>query len=191
VDGCVGACLVAPTPWRVRSPKNLVLDGVGVCGRESLSSSMVCVVPVPTLCCAVLRCAALCSPKVTLDAVEKIPPLNETAMMQAVAQHPIAVGVCCGDYIDAWHAYAGGVFDAECCEEPIDHAMVVVGECSRNDVHSRSGMLTDGSMCGFGGGPRKARPCDAAPRVCQFSEAPPPPLHACTTPSYSACCLTA
>ena len=37
---------------------------------------------------------------VTLDAWESVPPGNETALMQAVSQHPVAVGMCCGDYLD-------------------------------------------------------------------------------------------
>jgi len=37
---------------------------------------------------------------VTLDAWESVPPGNETALMQAVSQHPVAVGMCCGDFLD-------------------------------------------------------------------------------------------
>lgn len=52
---------------------------------------------------------------------------EEFFVSQAVARHPVAVGMCCGDYIKDWHAYKSGVFDAECCTDPIDHAVVVVG----------------------------------------------------------------
>ena len=41
-----------------------------------------------------------CRRVVTLDAWESVPPGNETALMQAVSQHPVAVGMCCGDYLD-------------------------------------------------------------------------------------------
>lgn len=64
---------------------------------------------------------------VTLDAWEAVPPGNETALMQAVSQHPVAVGMCCGDFLADWHAYKGGIFDSPCCEMPIDHAVLVVG----------------------------------------------------------------
>jgi C1A family cysteine protease len=64
---------------------------------------------------------------VTLDAWEVVPPGNESALMQAVARHPVAVGVCVGPYIKNWRAYKGGIFDGGSCETPIDHAMVVVG----------------------------------------------------------------
>lgn len=47
----------------------------------------------------------------TLDGFAHVPPQNETALAQAVSQHPVAVAVCCGDYIDNWHQYAGGIFD--------------------------------------------------------------------------------
>lgn len=47
----------------------------------------------------------------TLDGFGHVPPQNETAIAQAVSQHPVAVAVCCGDYIDNWHAYTGGLFD--------------------------------------------------------------------------------
>ncbi len=47
----------------------------------------------------------------TLDGFGHVPPQNETAIAQAVSQHPVAVAVCCGDYIDKWHAYTGGIFE--------------------------------------------------------------------------------
>lgn len=58
-----------------------------------------------------------------------VPWENERALMKAVTERPVLVAVCCGDDIDAWHAYSGGVFDVPCCEDKlvIDHAMVAVG----------------------------------------------------------------
>lgn len=70
---------------------------------------------------------------VTIDSVESVTPDNETALMQAAAQHPVVVGVCCGDFIDDWHAYTGGVMDFACCSEPIDHAVVLVGYGTTED----------------------------------------------------------
>jgi len=66
---------------------------------------------------------------VTLDSWEVVPPGNETALQQAVARHPVAVGMCVGpgDNILSWRAYTGGIFDGPSCETPIDHAMIVVG----------------------------------------------------------------
>ena len=46
-----------------------------------------------------------------LDGFGHVPVQNETALAQAVSQHPVAVAVCCGDYIDNWHAYTGGIFN--------------------------------------------------------------------------------
>ena len=46
---------------------------------------------------------------VSIDAVETVPPSNETALMQGVSMHPIGVAVCVGDYIQEWRAYTGGV----------------------------------------------------------------------------------
>ena len=37
----------------------------------------------------------------TIDAIEDVPPANETAMEQAVTMAPISVGVCVGPYIQA------------------------------------------------------------------------------------------
>jgi hypothetical protein len=52
------------------------------------------------------------SPKESaLDGFAHVPVQNETALAQAVSQHPVAVAVCCGDYIDNWHAYTGGIFN--------------------------------------------------------------------------------
>lgn len=66
---------------------------------------------------------------VSLDAWEAVPPGNETALQQAVARHPVAVGVCVGpgDNILAWRSYTGGIFEGPNCETPIDHAMLIVG----------------------------------------------------------------
>ena len=40
-----------------------------------------------------------------------VPAQNETALAQAVTQHPVAVAVCCGDNIDNWHQYTSGIFE--------------------------------------------------------------------------------
>ncbi|KAK9830270.1 hypothetical protein WJX72_010697 [[Myrmecia] bisecta] len=64
---------------------------------------------------------------VTIDAFEDVPTFNETALMQAVSQHPVGVALCVGPYIDDWHAYKSGIFDIEGCVDPLDHGMVVVG----------------------------------------------------------------
>jgi hypothetical protein len=38
------------------------------------------------------------------------------------------VAVCCGQFIDQWHLYSGGIFDINAhCTEPLDHAVLVVG----------------------------------------------------------------
>lgn len=33
-----------------------------------------------------------------------VPKKSEAALKAAVARHPVAVAVCCGDWIDDWHA---------------------------------------------------------------------------------------
>lgn len=39
----------------------------------------------------------------------KVRKRSEAALLAAVAKRPVAVAVCCGDYIDDWHAYTGGI----------------------------------------------------------------------------------
>lgn len=74
-----------------------------------------------------------------------VPPKNEAALKAAVARGPVAVAVCCGDFIDDWHAYTGGLMrfgisknasaaagpptltQLAGCPKPLDHAVVVVG----------------------------------------------------------------
>ena len=46
-----------------------------------------------------------------LDGFMHVPAQNETALAQAVTQHPVAVAVCCGDNIDNWHQYTSGIFE--------------------------------------------------------------------------------
>lgn len=69
----------------------------------------------------------------SLDGFADIPRRNETALMQAVSQHPSTVAVCCGPFIEAWRNYTGGIFDIAGatvpggCVRPLDHALVAVG----------------------------------------------------------------
>ena len=46
---------------------------------------------------------------VTVDGLEDVPGGNETALMQAVTVHPVAVGLCVGPWIKEWRAYTGGI----------------------------------------------------------------------------------
>ncbi|KAF8061988.1 Actinidain [Scenedesmus sp. PABB004] len=66
-----------------------------------------------------------------VDSWEDVPFSNETAMTQAVSVTPIITAICVGPALDDWHHYAGGIFDAPCCEKEkevaLDHGIVVVG----------------------------------------------------------------
>lgn len=65
---------------------------------------------------------------VTIDHIVTVPESNETALAQALAHTPTNVAMCCGEFIDAWHLYTGGIFDEKAhCTEPIDHALLAVG----------------------------------------------------------------
>lgn len=65
---------------------------------------------------------------VTIDYIVNLPEANETALEQALAHTPTNVAMCCGDFIDAWHLYTGGIFNESAhCTEPIDHALLAVG----------------------------------------------------------------
>eukprot|EP00884_Botryococcus_braunii_P022585 jgi/Botrbrau1/900/Bobra.0167s0021.1 len=68
-------------------------------------------------------------PVVSIDAYEKIPPYNDTAIMQALAHHPVAIYICCRPNLPLWIAYTGGIWDIECCtgRDNIDHAVVLAG----------------------------------------------------------------
>ena len=46
---------------------------------------------------------------VTIDGYEDVPGGNETALMQAVTVHPVAIGLCVGPWIKEWRAYTGGI----------------------------------------------------------------------------------
>ena len=45
-----------------------------------------------------------------LQAMSRNPML---LFLQAVAHHPVGVGICVGPYIIQWRAYTGGVFDID------------------------------------------------------------------------------
>ena len=45
----------------------------------------------------------------SVDGYVKVRKRSEAQLRAAVARRPVAVAVCCGDYIDDWHAYTGGI----------------------------------------------------------------------------------
>ena len=78
----------------------------------------------------------------------KVPRRSEAALKAAVAQHPVSVAVCCGDFIDDWHAYTGpgvmtfGANKSETgCARPLDHAVVVVGYFEEDAIHGPHWLL--------------------------------------------------
>lgn len=48
-----------------------------------------------------------------VDGYLNVPRSNFTAFTQAVVMHPVATAICCGPYLDYWHAYTGGIMDIE------------------------------------------------------------------------------
>lgn len=42
---------------------------------------------------------------------------------------PVISAICCGNNLDDWHHYDGGVFDVPCCQDKLelDHAIVLAG----------------------------------------------------------------
>ena len=48
--------------------------------------------------------SALDGTGVVVTGFSKVPKKSEAALKAAVAKHPVAVAVCCGDFIDDWHA---------------------------------------------------------------------------------------
>jgi hypothetical protein len=110
----------------------------------------------------------------TVGRYVRVPKRSESALRAAVARHPVAVAVCCGDYIDDWHAYTGGVMafgankSVAGCPKPLDHAVVVVGYGSDAStspptaywlVKNSWGEEVRGGRVwrGWGGGPRRER----------------------------------
>ena len=44
------------------------------------------------------------------------------------------MAVCCGDFLDQWHLYKGGIFDTHAhCIAPLDHAVLAVGYGEEED----------------------------------------------------------
>ena len=89
----------------------------------------------------------------------KVPRRSEAALKAAVAQHPVSVAVCCGDFIDDWHAYTGpgvmtfGANKSETgCARPLDHAVVVVGYFEEDAVHGPHWLWKNAWGEGFGEG---------------------------------------
>jgi KDEL-tailed cysteine endopeptidase len=61
---------------------------------------------------------------VTIDGFEDVPPNDEAALLQAVANQPVSVAIEADQR--AFQLYAGGVFDEE-CGTALNHGVLVVG----------------------------------------------------------------
>ena len=62
---------------------------------------------------------------------------------------PTSTGVCCGQYIDQWHLYKGGIFDESVhCAEPIDHAMLIVGYDTDTTTGTDYWLVKNRQACG-------------------------------------------
>ncbi|KAL4568750.1 hypothetical protein LXL04_024365 [Taraxacum kok-saghyz] len=66
---------------------------------------------------------------VTIDGYEDVPPMNERALMKAVAHQPVSVGIEASG--KAIQLYTEGVFTGS-CGTSLDHGVVVVGYGSEN-----------------------------------------------------------
>ncbi|KAI3813372.1 hypothetical protein L1987_18094 [Smallanthus sonchifolius] len=66
---------------------------------------------------------------VSIDGYEDVPPMNEKALMKAVAHQPVSVGIEASGM--AFQLYSSGVFTGSCGTE-LDHGVVVVGYDSEN-----------------------------------------------------------
>ncbi|KAK1439012.1 hypothetical protein QVD17_04827 [Tagetes erecta] len=66
---------------------------------------------------------------VSIDGYEDVPPMNEKALMKAVAHQPVSVGIEASGR--EFQLYSSGVYSASCGTE-LDHGVVVVGYGSEN-----------------------------------------------------------
>mmetsp|Transcript_7965 Transcript_7965/g.20449 ORF Transcript_7965/g.20449 Transcript_7965/m.20449 type:complete len:647 (+) Transcript_7965:58-1998(+) len=70
-------------------------------------------------------CVSRCSPVVTVRGFKDVSPHDETALLDAVAQQPVSVGIDASDY--PFMFYKRGVLDTPKCGDKLDHAVLVVG----------------------------------------------------------------
>ncbi|KVI02702.1 Cysteine peptidase, asparagine active site-containing protein [Cynara cardunculus var. scolymus] len=66
---------------------------------------------------------------VSIDGYEDVPPMNEKALMKAVAHQPVSVGIEASGL--GFQLYSSGVFTGSCGTD-LDHGVVVVGYGSEN-----------------------------------------------------------
>ncbi|KAL1204110.1 Senescence-specific cysteine protease SAG12 [Cardamine amara subsp. amara] len=67
---------------------------------------------------------SLASPVATISGYETVPMNNEEALLQAVSQQPVSVGI--EGTGTAFRHYSGGIFDGECGTD-LHHAVTIVG----------------------------------------------------------------
>ncbi|XP_050204528.1 low-temperature-induced cysteine proteinase [Mercurialis annua] len=68
---------------------------------------------------------------VTIDGYTDVPRENENALMKAVANQPVSVGICGSER--AFQLYSKGIFTGPCATS-LDHAVLIVGYGSENGV---------------------------------------------------------
>ncbi|KAJ1639618.1 hypothetical protein T492DRAFT_584662 [Pavlovales sp. CCMP2436] len=66
-----------------------------------------------------------CTPVVMVSGFVDVTPRDELALMDAVAQQPVAVGIDASEY--AFMFYKSGVLDTPKCGDVLDHAVLIVG----------------------------------------------------------------
>ncbi|KAJ9166039.1 hypothetical protein P3X46_020840 [Hevea brasiliensis] len=68
---------------------------------------------------------------VTIDGYTDVPQNNEKALLEAVANQPVSVGICGSER--AFQLYSKGIFTGP-CSTSLDHAVLIVGYGSENGV---------------------------------------------------------
>ncbi|XP_010544099.1 PREDICTED: low-temperature-induced cysteine proteinase [Tarenaya hassleriana] len=68
---------------------------------------------------------------VTIDSYTDVPSNDEKALMKAVATQPVSVGICGSER--AFQLYSSGIFTGP-CSTSLDHAVLIVGYGSKNNV---------------------------------------------------------
>eukprot|EP00472_Partenskyella_glossopodia_P011113 CAMPEP_0197516350 /NCGR_PEP_ID=MMETSP1318-20131121/1235_1 /TAXON_ID=552666 /ORGANISM="Partenskyella glossopodia, Strain RCC365" /LENGTH=332 /DNA_ID=CAMNT_0043065037 /DNA_START=37 /DNA_END=1035 /DNA_ORIENTATION=- len=66
-----------------------------------------------------------CTDKVKIDGFTDVPPDDEEAMMQAVAQQPVSVAIEADKTV--FQFYSSGIMDSTQCGDTLDHGVLVVG----------------------------------------------------------------
>ncbi|KAJ3670893.1 hypothetical protein LUZ60_008319 [Juncus effusus] len=117
------------------------------------------------------QCKSDVSVVASITGYENVPGNNEEALLKAVANQPVSVGIAADS--QNFQQYSGGIFDDENCGTNLNHAVTIVGYDTTSDgIKYWLAKNSWGTGWGEGGYIRVKRDVDAPQGICGIAMIP-------------------